>query len=80
MIIVEALWVGILIVVIGSVVSFVVGKIIPNKLPKVCKNWNKNYVMEICLFLSGFLGHLLFEITGINKWYCKNGYACLKKN
>ena len=80
MIIVEALWVGILIVVICSVVSFVVGKIIPNKLPNVCKNWNKNYVMEICLFLTGFLGHLLFEITGINKWYCKNGYACLKKN
>lgn len=27
--------------------------------------------------LTGFLAHLLFEYTGLNKWYCKNGNACL---
>ena len=28
------------------------------------------------LFLVGFLGHLLFEYTGINKYYCVHGNAC----
>jgi len=27
-------------------------------------------------FIAGFMGHLLCEITGINRWYCKNGNAC----
>jgi hypothetical protein len=29
------------------------------------------------VFISGFLGHLAFEATGINKWYCTNGNACI---
>ena len=48
-------------------------------LPPVCKDWNKNYIMEISLFLTGFLTHLAFEFMGANKWYCKYGNACLKK-
>ena len=40
-------------------------------LPKICKSWNKNHVMEICLFFTGFLFHILCEISGINHWYCK---------
>lgn len=27
-------------------------------------------------FLIGFLIHLLCEWSEINKWYCRNGYAC----
>ncbi|MBP01984.1 MAG: hypothetical protein CMM25_04115 [Rhodospirillaceae bacterium] len=30
-------------------------------------------------FLFGFLLHLLCELLGVNKWYCKNGNACQKK-
>ena len=33
----------------------------------------------VALFLTGFLLHLLFEVTGVNRWYCKNGAACIKK-
>ena len=40
---------------------------------------NKHYVIEISLFLTGFLIHIICEFTGINKWYCKYGNAC-KKN
>lgn len=27
-------------------------------------------------FLVGFLIHVLCEWSGINIWYCRNGYAC----
>lgn len=29
----------------------------------------------IILFFTGVFLHLLFEVTGINMWYCKNGNA-----
>jgi hypothetical protein len=28
------------------------------------------------LFLTGALVHIICEIVGLNKWYCKNGSAC----
>uniref|UniRef100_A0A6C0F749 Uncharacterized protein n=1 Tax=viral metagenome TaxID=1070528 RepID=A0A6C0F749_9ZZZZ len=28
------------------------------------------------VFIVGFIGHLLFELMGANKWYCKHGTAC----
>lgn len=28
------------------------------------------------LFVVGFLIHLVFEILGLNRWYCKHGAAC----
>lgn len=28
------------------------------------------------LFVVGFLIHLVFEILGLNRWYCKYGAAC----
>ena len=74
----EAISVGIITVIIGTIVGFGVGKLFSSKLPSVCKKWNKNHVMEISLFLTGFLVHLLCEFTGINGWYCKNGRACKK--
>tara|TARA_B110000858_G_C17798317_1_gene473745 strand:+ start:215 stop:415 length:201 start_codon:yes stop_codon:yes gene_type:complete len=30
----------------------------------------------VFMFIVGFLIHLMFEILGLNKWYCKNGAAC----
>lgn len=33
--------------------------------------------IEIFAFVMGCLIHLGFERIGANKWYCKNGYACL---
>ena len=35
-----------------------------------------NKGMWISLFLTGALLHLGCEISGVNKWYCKNGFAC----
>lgn len=78
---IEALVVGIMTVVVGTIVSLIVKKmnIFSVKLPDVCKDWNNFYIMEICLFFTGFTLHLLCELFGINKYYCNNSYACNKK-
>ena len=75
---IEAIVVGISTVIIGSIVGLILSKVVKTNLPKICKEWNKNHIMEISLFLTGFLLHLLCEFTGINKWYCKNGHSCQK--
>jgi len=60
---IEALVVGIVMVVVGAMVK------------KFNFQW-KSYDVEITLFLTGVFAHLLFEFTGFNKWYCTNGFAC----
>ena len=35
--------------------------------------------MAIGFFVLGALTHLVCEFTGVNKWYCKNGRACVTK-
>jgi hypothetical protein len=50
------LFFGILTILVGYVAGFIVAKINkPNLSPECadCKDWNKNYVMEITLFLTG---------------------------
>ena len=75
----EAIAVGFLNLLVGTVVGYVLSMLFGVNLPAVCKNWNKNHIMELSLFLSGFLIHIICEFTGLNKWYCINGRACSKK-
>lgn len=67
--------------VVGLVTS-IVGLIIATTLMFTQKDFSlKTYTfwprVMIGYFLTGFLLHLLFEGLGANKWYCKNGNACL---
>lgn len=78
-VLIEAVILGIMLVVVGTVVGYVVGRLFSVKLEEVCKKWNKNHVMELSLFFTGFFVHILCELLGINKWYCKNGAACKNK-
>lgn len=73
--IVEAVVVGFLVLVGGTVVSKLLASSFSVKLPPACKHWNKHHLMEISLFLTGFLVHLFCELIGFNKWYCKQGTA-----
>ena len=52
--IVEAIAVGLGIVVVGTLVSWVVGRMMGTDLPPVCKDWNKNY-QYFCYLLLFFL-------------------------
>ena len=76
---IEAVIVGIVTVIVGTLVAFILGSFFSTNLPKICKSWNKNHVMEISLFFTGFFIHIICEFTGINGWYCRNGNACSKK-
>ena len=78
---IEAVVVGVIVVIVGTLVAFSLRLFYPYKveLPKQCKQWNKYFVMEMCLFLTGFVAHILCEFSGLNKWYCKNGVACSKR-
>lgn len=72
----EAIVVGFIMIIIGLIVSKLVTPGFSVELPEGCAHWNDKHIMEITLFATGFLGHLLFEVTGANGWYCKNGNAC----
>ena len=72
---VEAGIVGIITVVVGYIVIWILSNF--NKDAKdINKEWNKNHIMELVLFLTGICIHLLCEVSGINSWYCENGLAC----
>jgi hypothetical protein len=60
---IEALAVGILTAVFGTLLS----RIIPYSSPPF---------ILLSYFIVGFLIHLFCQITRINKWYCTNGNAC----
>jgi len=74
---IEAFFVGILTVIVGNIMGAFVGSLMKVDLPEICKDWNRYYTMEISLFLTGFFIHIICELSGINKWYCKNGLACI---
>lgn len=75
----EAIVVGISSVIMGSIVGFVMSKIVSNKKSSDSGEWNKYYVMEISLFLTGFFLHIAYEILGLNLWYCKEIFAKTRK-
>lgn len=62
---------GILTVIVGYVSGFIVGKLNQRYISKDCincKDWNKNHVMEITLFLTGAIVWLIsFYISRIPK-------------
>ena len=53
--------VGFITVLLGYVAGFIVGIFNKIKLPEVCKSWNRNYVMEQTLFLTGMLIYVITQ-------------------
>ena len=67
----EAVVVGICLILFVYIASFIVSKFnLKPSLPEICATWNDKYVMEITLFVAGFLFHIVFELLGINDYYC----------
>jgi hypothetical protein len=73
----EAVIMGIIVVVLGYVVGYFTKPFFSVDLPDVCKSWNDKYMLEVNLFLIGFIAHVGFELAGLNSWYCKHGHACM---
>ncbi len=73
---IEACLVGIIIIFFGYIGSLIAKTILPK--PKNNEYFNKYHVMELSLFIAGFLTHIIFQFIGFNKWYCKHGLACIK--
>ena len=73
---IEASTVGVITGVIGFVVLFVAYKLVGDS-NLFGKNRRELYIIVGSLVVTGMLIHLLCEYTGINKWYCTNGNACL---
>lgn len=61
---------GLLVVVLGYIIGYFTKPYFGVALPEICSKWNDKYVMEVNLFLIGFVAHLFFEFTGLNHWYC----------
>ena len=68
---IEAVAVGVLVVLLGYVVIYV--------MESMKLKMNRDKQMIIGFFILGALTHLVCEFTGVNKWYCKNGRACVTK-
>jgi ribosomal protein S24E len=76
-IMIEAIVVGIITIIIGHISRYVLNKIYNSEENiNIYENWNKNYIMEKKLFITGFLTHIICQVSGMNHWYCKNGIAC----
>lgn len=75
--IVEATIVGLATVLVGVCVQELLKRTsLKVQCPSPC-DWNKNYIRELGLFLTGFMLHILFEILGAHSWYVKHGSASL---
>ena len=70
---IEALLVGLITMFVGSLSSNIISMIYKKELLLVNPSWNKYYVMEQSLFLTGVLVHILCQVVGINKYYCTYG-------
>ncbi len=68
----EAVLVGLAVLLIGLLVSWGYKAIVDPTVPQLFANLEKGYSTEIVLFLTGFLGHLLFVFSGTSDWYCRN--------
>lgn len=70
-IVIEGSVVGFSVIFLGTLISFVISMLEDKKF-----NYLKNPEMYLALFLTGFLLHVGLDITGFNKWYCKNCVGC----
>ena len=67
----EAVVIGLLTILAGYIASALVKPFTKVSLPDVCKTWNSKYMLEISLFMTGFILHFSFEIAGLNDKYCR---------
>jgi O-antigen/teichoic acid export membrane protein len=70
----EILAVGVATAIIGFVISTLLMYVFVKDFST--KKYHFWWQVILSYFITGCLVHVLCQITGINKWYCKNGVAC----
>jgi uncharacterized membrane protein len=70
---IEAIVVGIMTSILGTIMSYIFMVIEEKKLYVKFDFWM--YVV-LSNFFTGVLIHYICEYTGLNKYYCKHGNAC----
>jgi hypothetical protein len=63
----QAILFGIVTILLGLILSIIFGFLKP-ELPKECEIWDKYYVMEIILFLTGFIIRYLLTNQTVLKY------------
>ena len=63
----QAVMFGVVAVLLGLILSMVFGFLKP-ELPEECEVWDKYYVMEVVLFLTGFILRYLMTNESIGKY------------
>lgn len=66
----ESLFSGVVFMAVGLLLHYVYSKYKTHDM-------NNMQMYALHLFVVGMLTHLLLEYLQVNKWYCKNGNACL---
>jgi hypothetical protein len=69
---IELIIVGVLTVLIGYIAGYLVSLWSNPNLPVVCHDFDKNYVMEQTLFITGALTYAVLDLTGVLGWRCEN--------
>ena len=78
----EAIIVGLIMVVIGKLITISLGYLLPegeirSEHQEALTSLEKYHLYEVSLFLTGLCAHMILEYIGANSWYCKYGAACL---
>ena len=63
----QAVMFGVVTVLIGLILSLCLGSLKP-ELPQECEIWDKYYVMEVILFLTGFILRYLLTQQDVLKY------------
>lgn len=63
----QAVMFGVVAILLGLILSMVFGFLKP-ELPEECSEWNKYYVMEVILFLTGFIIRYLMTNETIRQY------------
>ena len=73
----ESIIVGLITLLLGKIVINIIYNLNAdsNDIDHILKKYKNTYLIEISLFLTGMLIHLLLEYVGFNKWYCSKECA-----
>jgi len=75
----ESIIIGIITSILGSVMIKVLSRLNSiesnDYIESFVDKYKKTYIIEISMFFTGVLIHLLLEYIGLNKWYCEKKCA-----